>query len=917
MKLQKSSKFFVTLILVYSFLFNALPRVNACGPEYLAPIFDYNNVAEKPWTDFANGKLGIVKPTYHRNVLFGAYRYLKGGGFSADEQKALIEVWDADFNNKPYDDNDVTNAVKNWVKTRSSAVKNEEKIPQIYVEREYGGYDYFPNCTKNAFEVASETLKNRSSNEEKDVQEWIHGQDKVFSNCASGSEIPQEIGQDSPQWLQKDRKYQIAAALFYSTKYSDARQKFTEIAEDSDSPWKETADFLVARTLIREASLKTTNADGEEKDNPAAKELYIQAEQQLNLVISRSPKYSESAQKLQNLIKYRIYPETRVRELAQSLEANKQGVEMRQDLIDYTWLLDKLEAKALRDEEEKKKADDEKDNKINSNNLVISNLKLAPINSNSTNEIDEITVKNEVDTILKKRGYNNVITNIDNHKIILTGFVPKGKMQEVQILASETGKMPVTVTYLTEKNESIENSSAASSNQGRYYGDEKTSLSILPDYLRDDELSDWLFTYQTEGDEAYLHSLEKFQQTTSDLWLMTAISKANPNSKDLKILLREANKMNRNSVAYPTIAYHQARILLAQNKQVEAKKLIDDILNSGLDLPISTRNQFMEMRMKLADTLADFIKYSLKKPFAFGYDYDYTDSQTITDMIAQRKAEWNAEDYKDTSKADWDEQIDKEFASELTWEKRLFLDDKSVQIINENFSSELLLEMLKDENLPDYWKNRLIPVIWTRSYLIKDEKTALQIASEVVRVKPETEKPMQVYVNAKTPAERDLAGLDLIIKIRDLTPYLESGFEKQYMDDFDSWTDERWWCEGYDGSYDENYENKIPTFKPSFITPQQTAKAKLERTKLLAIKDATSYLNKRVFAWNKIAPTDKRLPEALYVIYSINHWTKYGCGDYQDSARERAEAILRAKFPKNKWTLKMIEDKKAEENNAN
>ncbi len=250
-KFNNIVKFAVAVGLTCCIFFNGLPAVKACGPSYLAPIFEFSNAPERPWTDFASGKLGIIKPTHRKIVLFAAYRYLKGGGFSQDEQKDLVSVWDADFNYKDNGDNDVTNAVKAWIKARQNVIKNEEKLPTIYTERDYGGYDYFPNCTKNAFEVAKETLETRISNNEKDVQEWIKGQDKVFANCASGAEMPNEIGKDSPEWLQKDRDYQIAAALFYSTKFGDAREKFEKIAEDSDSPWKETADYLVARTLIR------------------------------------------------------------------------------------------------------------------------------------------------------------------------------------------------------------------------------------------------------------------------------------------------------------------------------------------------------------------------------------------------------------------------------------------------------------------------------------------------------------------------------------------------------------------------------------------------------------------------------------------------------------------------------------------
>ncbi len=174
--MKKTIQILISTILIFAFCISIFP----CGPAYITPLFDYKSAPENPYQNFAAGKIGILKPTYHRSVLYAAYRYFNGGSFSAAEQKALVEVWDADFNNKNYIDDDVSEAVKNWVEARKSVVENEEKKPEIYVEREYGGYDFFPNCTKSAFETATETLKSRTASygsSDKDVKDWLAAQD--------------------------------------------------------------------------------------------------------------------------------------------------------------------------------------------------------------------------------------------------------------------------------------------------------------------------------------------------------------------------------------------------------------------------------------------------------------------------------------------------------------------------------------------------------------------------------------------------------------------------------------------------------------------------------------------------------------------------------------------------------------------
>ncbi len=586
--------------------------------------------------------------------------------------------------------------------------------------------------------------------------------------------------------------------------------------------------------------------------------------------MSRSSKFSESATKMLNLVKYRLRPEVRVRELAQSLEY--QTPTLRQDLIDYSWLLDKLEADALKN-----------------------TIETPAVEGLTTDEL-----KLKIESGFKEKGFDKITVDMATTPMTIRGQSPIGSLAEVmEIAMAFNGGKPVK----NEVSESLERLKP------------KSFSEILPTYLREDELSDWLFTYQTDGEDAFLHALERFEQTSSDMWLMTALAKANTTSKDVSRLIKKAGQVPTNSVAYATVAYHTARLLIEQKKDAEARKFIVEVLNSTLDLPISTRNAFAEQRLKLSETLDDFLKFALRKPFAFGYDGE-GEALTIDAMIAEQKTYWTAENYPDQSKADYDAEVEKRYASELAWENRLFLDPSAVQTINEHFPTEVLSSLLKNENLPVYWKTRLIPAIWTRAYLLKDEKTALQFAPEIVKLKPATEKMMLAYVNAKTPIEREFAGLHILINTRDLTPYLEPGFEKEDVDEFSMWTDERWWCESSDGSYDEESDSTVATFKPKFLTAIQTAKAKLERAKLLKTADATSWLTKRVFDWYKLSPTDKRLPEALYVIYSINQWTKYGCGNYSEDARNKADRLLKTKFPKSKFTLKVIDEQAKEKADA-
>ena len=106
--MRTCSRFVVALILVLAFLSNALP----CGPGYITPLFDTAAAPENPYRDFAAGRLGIVKPTFNRSVLFAAYRYIAGNGLNAAEQQAIVDVWRAELDNENFTDTNIDEAVK-------------------------------------------------------------------------------------------------------------------------------------------------------------------------------------------------------------------------------------------------------------------------------------------------------------------------------------------------------------------------------------------------------------------------------------------------------------------------------------------------------------------------------------------------------------------------------------------------------------------------------------------------------------------------------------------------------------------------------------------------------------------------------------------------------------------------------------
>src|SRR5215831_9691030 len=182
----------LTSVLLFALIVNPNSVSRGCGPSYLKPIFAFESSPDLPFQEFAAGKIGIVKPSFGRKTLVIAYRYLNGGSFSQEEQAQLVSALRGEGPEPIGDD-----ALKEWIALRQTVTPKEE-LPGIYRERKtpFESFDYFPNCARNAFEVATATLKERTASygsDDRNVLEWVRAQDEVFQNCAGGAAtIPRE-----------------------------------------------------------------------------------------------------------------------------------------------------------------------------------------------------------------------------------------------------------------------------------------------------------------------------------------------------------------------------------------------------------------------------------------------------------------------------------------------------------------------------------------------------------------------------------------------------------------------------------------------------------------------------------------------------------------------------------------------------
>lgn len=320
--------------LLVTMLFQA-PLSFACGPFSIEAVFTFTKHPEYPLEKFAAGEIGIVRPSYARSYLYVAYRYFNGGNFNPAEQQALVDLWRDRLENKGTSGEE--NWIQPWVTARQKALPGTSPKIDVYRRREQpNDYETYLNCQQDAFENAIATLENGAKTlglENPTLKQWVEAQDQVFANCSEGQHIPNALPADADGLLRFDRDYQIASANFYAGNFDVAKSQFEAIAVQPKSRWRATAPYLVARTLMRKASL----GPAETKDASLA-----EAERRLNQILSNPELNSthDAAKRLLNIVRIRLHPEEKLRELGLSLASKTGSDNLKQDLWDYTILLD-------------------------------------------------------------------------------------------------------------------------------------------------------------------------------------------------------------------------------------------------------------------------------------------------------------------------------------------------------------------------------------------------------------------------------------------------------------------------------------------------------------------------------------------------------------------------------------------------
>ena len=304
---------------------------DSCGISPPVPVFSAAQGPANLDSEFLKGKVGVVRPSFGRRYLIGAYRMLSGKPLSAAESDALFQrrrtavLLPAGANpGGPF----------GWGQAVAQ-VPGANRVPYTnpYKNKaDAGSVVYFENCPDAAFDSALQTMADRRRQwgaSDPRLRDWANAQQKVFANCSDSNLIlpdPPAPGMDA--LLAADRRYQIAAAYFYNADWANARDAFTQIATDASSPWRGIAPYLVARTFIREGTVDE-KADALQE---AAKRLQAIVDD------PAQQQWHDASRKLLEYVNLRIDPTARLEELGKEITGAQPASDFGQSVTDFLYL---------------------------------------------------------------------------------------------------------------------------------------------------------------------------------------------------------------------------------------------------------------------------------------------------------------------------------------------------------------------------------------------------------------------------------------------------------------------------------------------------------------------------------------------------------------------------------------------------
>jgi hypothetical protein len=399
------------------------------------------------------------------------------------------------------------------------------------------------------------------------------------------------------------------------------------------------------------------------------------------------------------------------------------------------------------------------------------------------------------------------------------------------------------------------------------------------------EMTDWICSFGQRcgrDTDTEARRVMRWENTRSLAWLVAALTYAQVDTPQLAELLDAAGKVPATSPAYLTAAFQRDRLLVTEGKEAQVRGEIDKVLRMPRNsMTPSARNLFLALRMKVARNLDEFLQFAPRQAVDVNVD-SHGDCKGITDPCPPPA----------------EPEFDADAARELS------------QMI----PARLGADAAASSRLPTDLRRQVAQSVWTRSIMLGEEQTALQLAPVLSSLAPDLAAGLKAYAEAPTGSTRTFAGVFLILHQPGLRPYVYAGAARQTpTGDIDEYRD-NWWCDLADrspsgwGAYPRLrgvltvlYPGGAPS-SPQFLSENERREAQKEDMQIIQLGAGLSWLAQQVLSWAKTHPEDAHVPEALHLVVVATH---LGCGKADSGSYSKAAfELLHKRYPKSVWTAR-------------
>jgi hypothetical protein len=398
-----------------------------------------------------------------------------------------------------------------------------------------------------------------------------------------------------------------------------------------------------------------------------------------------------------------------------------------------------------------------------------------------------------------------------------------------------------------------------------------------PEGTSENDLSAWVRNVQDRRPESLEVALRRWKERPSIPWLVAALTKVPPSHARAAELLQAAEKVDPLSPAWPTIAFHRARLLARRGETNAARDLVDRVLANREGLPVSSVNLFLAESLRLARKFDEFLRDAQRLPADRGFDFGEGD--------LGRPAS--------------------------SGEQEVLFDDDAVTAFNRAVPVRLWKEAATSRLLAGNLQRELRLAAWTRAALLGNDDIALELTPALGRDVPEVAGLLESHARAADGPARRFAAAFVLLHLPGAKPSVLRGpLRAEPRPNLDNLR-ANWWCAGgVAADYGTVSITMIsgsppprpPPAEPSvgFLSEAERREGAEEGDRAERLEAAPNLLGREVLAWAKTHPRDPRVPEALHLVVRA---TRYGCADDATGALSReAFQTLHRLYRDSPWT---------------